>query len=57
MFLFQEIKNSQNKTTGQEIARWILDNQIVFLLVGVLFSVVFVWILTKVAKQIRTFGK
>ncbi len=57
MFLFQEIKNSQNKTTGQEIARWILDNQIVFLLVGVLFSVGFVWILTKVAKQIRTFGK
>ncbi|MBE7651824.1 hypothetical protein [Tenacibaculum finnmarkense] len=57
MFLFQEIKNIQNKTAGQEIARWILENQIVFLLVGVLLSVGFVWILTKVAKQIRTFGK
>ena len=57
MFLFQEIKNIQNKTAGQEIARWILENPVVFLLLGVLISVGFVWILTKVVKQIRTFDQ
>lgn len=57
MLLFQDIKNIQNKTQGQEVAKWILENPAVFLLLGIVISVVFVLILTKMTKQIRTFGK
>ncbi|WP_233883083.1 hypothetical protein [Tenacibaculum piscium] len=60
LFLFQETKNilnTKNPKPGQEIARWLYEHPAVFLGIGVLISVGFVWIVTKIAKQIRTFGE
>ncbi|MCD8404019.1 hypothetical protein LNI88_04500 [Tenacibaculum dicentrarchi] len=61
MFLLQVIENTKNNTQnnslGKEIAQWVFENPIILLVSGVVVSVGFVWILTKVTKQIRTFGE
>ncbi|MBE7659373.1 hypothetical protein [Tenacibaculum finnmarkense] len=61
MFLLQAIENTKNNTQnnslGKEIAQWVFENPIILLVSGVVVSVGFVWILTKVTKQIRTFGE
>ncbi len=61
MFLVQEEKGSSaynaGYEVGYEVGKWVAQNPILTLLIGVVVSVGFVWILTKVVKQIRTFGE
>ncbi len=57
MFLIQDIKNTESSKVGYEIGKWIYHNPVLSILIGVVISVGFVWLLTKVVKQIRTFGE
>ncbi|WP_299000958.1 hypothetical protein [uncultured Tenacibaculum sp.] len=57
MLLVQEEKGSAAYNAGYEVGKWVAQNPILTLLIGVVVSVGFVWILTKVVKQIRTFGE
>ena len=55
MFLVQI--NKKHETVGSEIGKWIGENPTFTMLIGIVISVVFVWMFTKFAKQIRTFDK
>ncbi|WP_440120384.1 hypothetical protein [Tenacibaculum sp. Ill] len=57
MFLIQEEKSSTAYKAGYEVGQWIAHNPILAVFIGAVVSVGFVWILTKVVKQIRTFGE
>ena len=57
MFLIQDIKDSESYKVGYELGKWIYHNPILSMLIGVVISIGFVWLLTKVVKQIRTFGE
>lgn len=61
MFLLQDNNSSETYATGYkmgyEVGKWMAQNPTLTLLIGVVFAVGFVWILTKVVKQIRTFGE
>jgi len=57
MFLQQDIKNTEAYKTGFEVGKWIYHHPILAVLIGIVISVGFVWLLTKVVKQIRTFGE
>lgn len=57
MFLIQEKNTSSAYKAGYEVGQWIAHNPIVAVLLGVVISVGFVWLFTKVVKQIRTFGE
>ncbi|MDO6674044.1 hypothetical protein MK851_01880 [Tenacibaculum sp. 1B UA] len=57
MFLIQDEKSSTAYKAGYEIGQWIAHNSFLAVLLGVVVSVGFVWILTKVVKQIRNFGE
>ncbi|WP_435253894.1 hypothetical protein [Tenacibaculum sp. A30] len=61
MFLIQEEKGSAAYNAGYEIGyevgQWIAQNPLLAVFIGAVVSVGFVWILTKVVKQIRTFGE
>ncbi|TDQ28738.1 hypothetical protein [Tenacibaculum caenipelagi] len=57
MFLFQDVKNTITYKTGYVVGQWIAHNPILAVLTGAVFSVGFVWVLTKVVKQIRIFGE
>lgn len=55
MFLMQI--NKKHETVGSEIGKWIGEYPSFTMLIGIVISLVFVWMFTKVAKQIRTFDK
>ncbi len=57
MFLIQDIKDTQSYKAGYEVGKWIYHNSTLSILIGVVLSVGFVWLLTKIVKQIRTFGE
>ena len=57
MFLVQEMKDSTAYKAGYEVGKWIYHHPVLAVLIGILISVGFVWLLTKVVKQIRTFGE
>ena len=57
MFLFQEIKESKSYQFGYEVGKWVYHNPMLAILLGIVISLGFVWLLTKVVKQIRTFGE
>ncbi|REH56381.1 hypothetical protein C7448_101419 [Tenacibaculum gallaicum] len=57
MFLIEEEKSSTAYKVGYEIGQRIAHNSFLAVLLGVVVSVGFVWILTKVVKQIRNFGE
>lgn len=57
MFLIQEEKSSTAYKAGYEVGQWIAQNPLLAVFTGAVVSVGFVWILTKVVKQIRTFGE
>ncbi|WGH74832.1 hypothetical protein P8625_12185 [Tenacibaculum tangerinum] len=57
MFLIQDEKSSTAYKAGYEIGQWIAHNPILAILLGVVLSIGFVWIITKIVKQIRTFGE
>jgi hypothetical protein len=57
MFLIQDIQDTQSFKAGYEVGKWIYHNSILSIVIGVVLSVGFVWLLTKVVKQIRTFGE
>lgn len=57
MFLIQDIETSEAYSAGYKIGKWIGQNPMLSVFIGIVISVVFVWIFTKIAKQIRTFDK
>ncbi len=61
MFLLQENNSSSAYKAGYEIGyevgQWVAQNPVLTLLIGVVVAVGFVWIVTKIVKQIRTFGE
>ncbi|WBX76760.1 hypothetical protein PG911_00440 [Tenacibaculum ovolyticum] len=57
MFLIQDIKETQSYKAGYEVGKLIYHNPTLSILIGVVLSVGFVWLLTKIVKQIRTFGE
>ncbi len=57
MFLIQDMKDSSAYKTGYEVGKWIYHHPVLSILIGIIISVAFVWLLTKVVKQIRTFGE
>jgi len=57
MFLIQNENSSTAYKMGYEVGQWVAHNPMLAVLLGVLVSIGFVWILTKVVKQIRTFGE
>lgn len=57
MFLIQDVKSTKSYEMGYEIGKWIYHNPILSVLLGIVVSLGFVWLLTKVVKQIRTFGE
>lgn len=57
MFLFQEVKGDKSYQFGYEVGKWIHHNPMLVILLGIVISLGFVWLLTKVVKQIRTFGE
>ncbi|MCF2874731.1 MULTISPECIES: hypothetical protein [Tenacibaculum] len=57
MFLFQEVKESKSYQFGYEVGKWVYHNPMLAILLGIVISLGFVWLLTKVVKQIRTFGE
>ncbi len=57
MFLIQEMKDTSAYKAGYEVGKWIYHNPILSVVLGIVISLAFVWLLTKVVKQIRTFGE
>ena len=51
------MEKSDAYKTGYEVGKWIAQHPTLSVLIGILLSVGFVWIFTKIVKQIRTFGK
>ncbi|GFD78673.1 MULTISPECIES: hypothetical protein [Tenacibaculum] len=57
MFVIQNGKSTTAYKAGYEVGQWIAHNPMLAVFTGAVVSVGFVWILTKVVKQIRTFGE
>lgn len=57
MFLIQDMKDSSSYKTGYEVGKLIYHHPTLSILLGAVISIALVWLLTKVVKQIRTFGK
>ncbi len=57
MFLIQNMEGTKGYKIGYELGKWIYHHPILSVLIGIVISVGFVWLLTKVVKQIRTFGE
>ncbi len=51
------MEETESYKIGYELGGWMYHNPIVSIAVGVVISIGFVWLLTKIAKQIRTFGE
>ncbi len=51
------MKDTKAYNLGYEVGQWIAHNEVLAIILGILFLVLFVYGFTKVMKQMRNFGE